>query len=204
MRKILFGVIITLVIILAVNYFSDRREKKNELKESSLLIREQIINVGKLIVTEGHFAQVYKYEDVKKMFGRLITVEKSALVVVNADVQVAYDLRKMEYEIDSINKILRIKYIPKPEIKIHPDLEYYDVKQDYLNPFNARDYNLIKDDVKRILKDKIELSTLKSNAENRLISELSTFFILTNSLGWTLEYQSKPVKEMSELQVIKG
>lgn len=203
MRKILFGVIITLVVILAVNYFSERREKKNELKESSLLIREQITNVGKLIVTEGHFAQVYKYEDVKKMFGRLITVEKSALVVVNADVQVAYDLRKMEYEIDSINKILRIKHIPKPEIKISPDLEYYDVKQDYLNPFNAQDYNLIKDDIKKILKDKIELSTLKSNAENRLISELSKFFILTNSLGWTLEYQSKHVKEISELQVIK-
>lgn len=42
---------------------------------------------------------------------------------------------------------------------------------------------------------KINKSTLISNAENRLISELSKFYILTNSFGWTLEYNGEQVKE---------
>jgi hypothetical protein len=204
MRKILFGVIITLAIILAINYFYEKNAKTKVLRESSVLIRDQISNVGKLIVTEGHFSEVYRYEDSKKMFGNLVTAEKKALVVVNANVDIAYDLSKMKYEIDSLNKILRILSIPEPEIKISPDLEYYDVKQDYLNPFSADDYNLIKDNINIILNKKIAASSLKKNAKNRLLSELSKFFILTNSLGWKLEYQSMPINKFSELEQIKN
>jgi hypothetical protein len=204
MRKILFGVIITLAIILAINYFYEKNAKTKVLRESSVLIRDQISNVGKLIVTEGHFSEVYRYEDSKKMFGNLVTAEKKALVVVNANVDIAYDLSKMKYEIDSLNKTLRILSIPEPEIKISPDLEYYDVKQDYLNPFSADDYNLIKDNINIILNKKIAASSLKKNAKNRLLSELSKFFILTNSLGWKLEYQSMPINKFSELEQIKN
>jgi hypothetical protein len=50
---------------------------------------------------------------------------------------------------------------------------------------------------------KIEASDLKSNAQNRLISELSKFFMLTNSLGWTLEYNQKPVESLEVLQSLK-
>jgi hypothetical protein len=203
MRKILFGVTITLAIILAINYFYEKNAKTKVLRESSVLIRDQISNVGKLIVTEGHFSEVYRYEDSKKMFGNLVTAEKKALVVVNANVDIAYDLSKMKFEIDSLNNILRILSIPETEIKISPDLEYYDVKQDYLNPFSADDYNLIKDNINTILNKKIEGSSLKKNAKNRLLSELSKFFILTNSLGWQLEYQSMPINELSELEQIK-
>ena len=54
---------------------------------------------------------------------------------------------------------------------------------------------------------KIEESELKSNAQNRLLSELAKFYILTNSLGWTLEYNSQPVENLNQLenaQPIKG
>ena len=204
MRKILFGVVITLAIILAVNYFYEKNKETRVLKESSLLIKEQVSNVGKLIVTEGHFSEVYRYEDSQEIFGNLITAEKKALVVVNADVAIAYDLSMMQYKIDSLNKTLYILNIPEPEIKISPDLEYYNVKQDYFNPFSANDYNLIKDNINIILKKKIEDSSLKKNAENRLLSELSKFFILTNSLGWKLEYQNKPINKLSELELISN
>ena len=46
---------------------------------------------------------------------------------------------------------------------------------------------------------KIEASDLKSNAQNRLISELSKFLILTNSLGWTLVYNETPIQDFSQL-----
>lgn len=193
MRKILFGVIITLVILFSFKYCEDQQEDNIVLQESSALIQKQIKNVGKLIVTEGHFSEVFNYKNSKDIFGEYFTSEKKALVVVNADVTVAYDLSKIEFEVDAQTKTLTILSIPKEEIKISPDFEYYDIQADFLNPFEAKDYNNIKNIVKAALNKKIEASDLKNNAQNRLISELSKFYILTNSLGWTLQYNQTTI-----------
>ncbi|WP_335977521.1 DUF4230 domain-containing protein [Gaetbulibacter jejuensis] len=203
MRKILFGVIITLIVLFTFKYCGDKKEAQIILKENSALIQEQLKNVSKLVVTEGHFSEVFSYENSKRMFGDLIEVEKKALVVVNADVTIAYDLSKIEYNIDETTKTLQILTIPKEEIKINPDFEYYDIQADYLNPFEAKDYNEIKKTVRQQLMKKIEASDLKSNAQNRLLSELSKFYILTNSLGWTLEYNQTPIESLEVFNNLK-
>ena len=201
MRKILFGVVITLVVLFTFKYCDDKKSDEITLKEHSALIQEQLKNVGKLVVTEGHFSEVFNYENSKAIFSDYISAEKKALVVVNADVTIAYDLSKIEYEIDEAQKVLRLIKIPKEEIKISPDFEYYDIQSDFLNPFEAEDYNAIKETVKTSLMKKVEGSALKSNAKNRLISELAKFYILTNSLGWTLEYQSQPITNSQDLKL---
>ncbi len=183
MRKILFGVIITLIILFTFKYCDEKKENKIVLQESSALIQKQIKNVGKLIVTEGHFSEVFNYKNSKEIFGEYFTSNKKALVVVNAEVTIAYDLNKIEFKIDKATRTLQIINIPKEEIKTNPDLEYYDIQSDFFNPFEAKDYNDIKNTAKASLRKKIEASDLKENAKNRLISELSKFYILTNSLG---------------------
>ena len=203
MRKILFGVIITLVVLFTFKYCGEKREDTIILKENSALIQEQIKNVGKLIVTEGHFSEVFTYKNSKDLFGDLLSAEKKALVVVNAEVTVAYDLSQIEFEVDEVNKTLTILSIPDEEVKINPDFEYYDVQADYLNPFEAKDYNDIKNMVNATLSKKIEASDLKANAKNRLISELSKFYILTNSLGWTLKYKQNEMQSINDLQGLK-
>lgn len=202
MRKVLFGVVITLIILFTFKYCGDKKQDEIVLKENSALIQKQIKNVGKLVVTEGHFSEVFTYKNSKAVFGDLLEAKKQAIVIVNADVTVAYDLSKIEYKIDDENKTLEILNIPKEEIKISPDLEYYDVQADFLNQFEASDYNKIKETVKESLLKKIEASDLKSNAQNRLVSELSKFFILTNSLGWTLRYNQTPVESLEGLHRI--
>ena len=203
MRKILFGVVVTLVILFTFKYCSEQKNNKIELQESSMLIQEQIQNVGKLIVTEGHFSEVFTYKHSKELLGNFLTSDKKALVVANADVTIAYDLSKVEFKIDESTKTLTIVSIPKEEIKVSPDLEYYDIQADYLNPFEANDYNNIKKKVKASLLKKLEASDLKTNAKNRLISELSKFYILTNSMGWKLQYNNTTISKTDELQKIK-
>lgn len=200
MRKVLAGIVITLAVILIYKSCVDDSIEQSILEENSMLIQQRIDNVSKLIVTEGHFAEVYNYKDSKALFGALISADKKALVVVNAEVTIAYDLSKIDFEIEEASKILRIKSIPEPEVKINPDFEYYDVTADYLNPFEARDYNKIKKTVKASLLKKVNASTLKTNAENRLISELHNFFILTNTLGWTLAYEDTPIENLEQLK----
>ncbi|GAL68763.1 DUF4230 domain-containing protein [Jejuia pallidilutea] len=202
MRKILFGVVITLVVLFTFKYCEDKKQENISLKESSALIQEQIKNVGKLVVTEGHFSEVFTYKNSKDVFGDLISAKKKALVVVNAEVTIAYDLSKITFNIDAVNKTLSITNIPEAEVKVHPDLEYYDVQADYLNPFDAKDYNNINNTVKQALLQKIDKSDLKANAKNRLISELSKFYILTNSMGWTLKYNETPLLNREAIQAI--
>ena len=202
MRNLLYVLILVLIVLFGYRYFFNDKEE-TILQENSALIQEQIRNVSKLVVTEGHFSQVFTYKNSKAVFANLVNVEKKALVVVNADVTVSYDLSQIEYELDESTKTLKILSIPKEEIKISPDFEYYDVTADFLNPFQAQDYNKIKDKVNAQLMKKIEASNLKSNAQNRLISELSKFFILTNTLGWTLQYEGNSIKSSDDLQNIK-
>lgn len=201
MKKVLLGVIITLTIVFVFRSCSEDKNEKSILQENSMLIQQQISNVSKLIVTEGHFAEVYNYRDSQELFGPLITADKKALVVVNAEVTVAYDLSKVDFEVDEASKTLYIKSIPEVEIKINPDFEYYDVSADFLNQFDASDYNKIKKNVNASLMKKVEASTLKSNAENRLISELSKFYVLTNSLNWKLVYQNQTVNLPEDLNL---
>jgi len=203
MRKILLGIIITLVVLLGYKYCVPN--DNTIFKENSALIQESIKNVGKLVVTEGHFSEAFSYENSKSLplLSNLFKSEKKALVVVNADVTVAYDLSMIEYEIDEENKVLNIISIPKEEIKISPDLEYYDVESGYFNAFEAEDYNKIKETVSKRLEKKINESQLKKNAKNRLVSELSKFYILTNSLDWTLQYNENPINTTSELSTLK-
>ncbi len=194
MKKLLSIAIIAIAIVLVVRSCLNASNEKAILRENSMLIQKQINNVSKLIVTEGHFSEVYNYEDSQQLFGSLLTADKKALVVVNAEAVIAYDLSKIEFELDQAAKTLHIKNIPDPEIKLNPDFEYYDVSADFFNPFEAEDYNAIKNSVKASLLKKVKASSLVSNAQNRLISELSKFYILTNSLGWTLNYRNTVVK----------
>ena len=66
-----------------------------------------------------------------------------------------------------------------------------------------KDYNKIKKQVESSLRKKIEASELVTNAENRLISELQKIYILTSSMGWTLQYQSEPIEDEMDLERIK-
>ena len=94
-----------------------------------------------------------------------------------------------------IRKTITILHISKEEIKISPGIQFYDVVQRKLNPFTGDDYNKINKSVKANLAKKIGKSSLKANVQNRLISELSKILILTNTMGWTLQYEDKIIKK---------
>jgi hypothetical protein len=198
-RKWITIILIGLVLFFGYQYFTSNNEN-NTVEYDTALIQEQIKNVGKLVVTEGHFSEVMTYKDQKKYLGDLISFDKKALVVINADVTVSFDLSKVNYDVDAKNKIVTITNIPDEELKISPDIKYYNVDQSTFNEFTGDDYNKINKIAKANLAKKIEKSTLKSNAKNRLVSELSKILIVTNSMGWKLQYNGQVVENNKELQ----
>jgi len=203
MRNIFLGIIIAFAIVFGLRYCENKKDNREQLEANTALIQKELKNVGKLIVTEGSYAQVFSYNDSKDLLYGMFDARKKALIVVNAKATIAYDLRQVNTEIDEATKTVTITKIPEPELSINPNIQYYDVTQDYLNQFTASDYNKIKSRIEKSLRKKIEASELRTNAENRLISELQKIYILTNSMGWTLKYNSEVVENKIDLQTLK-
>lgn len=185
---------IVLGVVLLFRFCEFKKGESSAVEYNTNLLQQQIVNVGKLVVTEGHFSQVLTYKDQDDYFGGIVSFKKKALLIVNAEVSVSYDLRQIKYDINPKNKTITILNIPKEEIKISPDIQFYNVDQSKLNPFTGDDYNKINQSVKTNLAKKMQQSSLKSNAQNRLVSELSKILILTHSMGWTLQYEGKTIQ----------
>lgn len=196
-RKWAVLILLALVLFFGYKFFTTKSETSS-IEYDTNLIQQQIKNVGKLVVTEGHFAEVLTYKDKKETYIPGLSFDKKALVVINADVTVGFDLSKVKYDIDAKNKTVTIVSIPEEEIKISPDIKYYNTESSTFNEFTGDDYNKINKLARENLKKKIDKSTLKSNAKNRLISELSKILILTNSMGWTLKYEGEIVNSDKE------
>jgi hypothetical protein len=199
-RKWIFVLFLGFILFWIVNYFT-KSDDSSTIEYDTNLIQTQIKNVGKLVVTEGHFAEVLTYKDKKETYIPGLSFDKKALVVINADVTVGFDLSLVTYDIDAENKILTITNIPKEEIKISPDFKYYDTESSSFNEFTGEDYNKINKLARESLSKKIDQSTLKSNAKNRLLSELSKMLVLTNSMGWTLKYQGNVIEKEKDLEL---
>ena len=200
MNKFLLGVLSTAILLVGIFFFVTKKEEKQELEYNTALIQQQIQQVGKLVVTEGYFSQVTSYKNTKRNYLNIFSSNKKALVVVNAKVTVSYDLRQISTSIDEASKTVTITSIPEAELNIYPDIEYYDVTQEYFNQFNAEDYNKIKDTVTKMIEEKVEASDIKQNAKQRLISELQKIYILTNSMGWALQYNDQPIDSLDGLE----
>ncbi len=200
MYRFLAGIVTAILLFLMIFYFVKEKNEKEELQLNTALLEQEIKQVGKLIVTEGHFSQILSYQNTRRNYFDIFSANKKALVIVNAKVTIGYDLRQIQTEIDPELRQVRITSIPEPEVNIYPDLQYYDISQDYFNKFGAADYNKIKERINNILEEKINQSDLKSDARERLLTELSRIYILTKTMGWSLHFAETTINSPEELR----
>lgn len=203
MIRFILGFVAAALILGGIWFFTAKSTSQEQLDTNSAMIQHQIQQVGKLVVTEGYYTQVFNYKNSQKIFLNLVRADKKALIVVNTKATVEYDLRKLQTKIDEESKTLTILNIPEPVINIYPEFEYYDVTQDYLNQFEGKDYNKIKTSITAQVRKKIEESDLKKDGQERLISELFNLYILTKSLGWTLQYNELVIDTEDRLRDLK-
>lgn len=182
-------------------YFIKKSSGNGQTVPDTELIQMQMKNVSKLVVNEAKVSQIYNYKN-QSSFLNLISFDKKALVLVSADIQIMYDLTKLEYLVDESTKTVRIVSIPKEEIKISPDVQLYDIQESTFNSFSGSDYNEVKKQVTEKFREQVLRSNIQKNAKQRLVSELGKFLIVTKSLGWTLEYQDQQIDQLDQLEII--
>ncbi|MEJ7676900.1 MAG: DUF4230 domain-containing protein [Segetibacter sp.] len=83
--------------------------KKNIVKENSHTVVESIRKVFKIVFAEGHFNELYNYEETKKIFG-FIPSTKRALVIIKAKVLVGYDFEKCVWETDETKQKIKLVF----------------------------------------------------------------------------------------------
>ena len=70
-----FIILLLIAIIIYLVYQLKTQKENSSVEYDTALIQEQIKNVGKLVVTEGHFSEVMTYKDSKKYLMDFISFE---------------------------------------------------------------------------------------------------------------------------------
>lgn len=167
-------------------YFYKNKNNKH-VKEQSVLLLEKIKQVCKLITVEGEFSEIFAHRDEKSIFFNLLQLEKKALIIVKAKVLIGFDLTKINIEINTSKKQVKLSKFPDPEIlSIDTDLEYYDVQKGMINKFSESDLTNMNKKSKSFIRDKVEKSHLIIIAKNQASDTISLIRQLIESVGWDL------------------
>lgn len=184
---ILLGIILGLAggITSTVLFYKNRNNQ--HLKGQSVLLLEKIKQVCKLITVEGEFSEIFTHRDEKNLFFKLFQTEKKALIIVKAKVLIGFDLTKINIEINSDKKQVRLSKFPEPEIlSIDNDLEYYDIQKGIVNKFSETDLTNMNKMSKDFIRNKVAESHLISIARNQASDTVSLIRQLIESVGWNL------------------
>ena len=161
-----------------------QKEDNHQTNEEIKVVVNSIKNMSKLVVSNANFSEVYNFTDSKKYFYDYVSFDKQAIVTVNAEVEVGYDLSKLDIQIDSLSKKIYINKIPKEAITIAPDVKYFDLQQSQFNTFSKEDLNKINEKSVEKIKQTVELTNLKKEAKTRLFEEISKIYQLSAIYGW--------------------
>ncbi len=117
--------------------------------ESSHTIAESMRKVFKVVSAEGHFNEIYNYEETTKLFN-FIPSKKKALVIIQAKVLVGYDFEKFQWEIDEVNRKVKLLNFPAPQIlSTETDYKYYNIEEQFFNLFSKDDLAKIQQNGKK-------------------------------------------------------
>ena len=199
---VLLGIIIGLAAGIGTTVFFYKKRNQKHLQSQSVLLLEKIKQVCKLITVEGEFSEIFTHRDEKNLFFKLFQTEKKALLIVKAKVMIGFDLTKINIEINSHKKQVRLSQFPEPEIlSIDNDLEYYDIQKGMINKFSETDLTNMNKKSKEFIRDKVENSHLVQIAKNQASDTVSLIRQLIESVGWELisekiALQSEPKKKI--------
>jgi lipopolysaccharide export LptBFGC system permease protein LptF len=157
--------------------------------ENTTVMLEKMKTVTKLISVEGQFSELYDHKE-EFEYDYFGLFSKKMILRVTATVSVGYDFEKMQMDIDSTNRSVTLRAMPKPSVlAIDHDLDYYDITEGTFNEFTPQEYNTISKKAKEKIATNPALTQLLAKAENQKTQYLSMMDIALKSAGWKLIVQ---------------
>ena len=190
---LLMGFLLSVLVSFAVYFFSIKGGK-NE-KSDYYLITNQIQKMNKMVVVEQDFSSMERTKITRELFGGTIPgTEKSIITFTKTNVQVSYDLNKMNIEVDSTRKQLIIREHPQPQVRILPSVEIQAMDDSFLSRFSEEEIKKITQSAKDKAYKSVNQETLISNSKKQLIENLEQIFVLAQVLGYSIEDDTKTLK----------
>ncbi|MGH1337481.1 MAG: DUF4230 domain-containing protein [Aureispira sp.] len=188
----IFGAIVG--VFLYANYFGGPRTPKDPMPDiNQQILMERVKKVAKLITIEGEFSNIHQYND--SYWSDVSFLRKKALIKVKARVSMGYDLKKAKFEVDGVNKVLKVRNLPDPEIlSIDHDLQYYDIQEGMFNSFNEAELTSIGAVAKRKLKQEAMNGPLMDQAKEEGLESLEIIKLLVEQAGWRFEVENNVVE----------
>lgn len=154
------------------------------ISESSHTIAESMRKVFKVVTAEGHFNEIYNYEETTKLFN-FIPSKKKALVIVQAKILVGYDFDKFKWEINDELKTVKLLHFPEPEIlSTETDYKYYNIEEQFFNLFSKDDLANIQQNGKKQVIEAAKNSHLPQVAADQMRTLLTE---LLQGKNWQIE-----------------
>lgn len=168
---------------------SKRPTTQPVVRESSHTVVESIRKVFKVVSAEGHFNEIYNYEEDSKMLFNLIPTKKKALVIVQAKVLIGYDFEKLKWEADEVSGKIKLVDFPEPEIlSTETDYKYYNIEENLFNLFSKEDLAKIQQNGKLQVIEAAKSSKLPEVAAEQMRTLLTE---MVQSKNWVLENPSE-------------
>lgn len=171
----------------ALTYFISKSKKAKvpiRITESSHTVVESIKKVFKVVCAEGHFNEMYDYEETKQILS-FIPSTKKALVIIKAKVLIGFDFDHCVWETNDATKKISLVSFPQPQIlSVEPDYKYYNMENGIFNRFSKEDLMEIHAQGKK----QIEIAAYKSDLPKIASEQLMTLITeMLHSKNWSLE-----------------
>lgn len=191
--KLFMGIIFVLALFgagyLFALYLSEKENNVNRIEESTILL-EKIQSVAKMVTIEGHYSELYRYEDFWGYDWWIF--RKKAIMRVKAKVSVGFDLNNLKFDLNKETWTLYIRNVPtEPEIiSIDHQIDYYDISQGSFNSFSEKDYNKIQKNAKEMIAKKAATGELMVRAKKQGLELLDLIKFMAEGAGWKVEVES--------------
>jgi len=191
------------------NYWRNQKEASISRSQTTVLL-EQVRKVCKLVTVEGTYTELYNDTNIRKMtlYLPLPTTwdfTKTALLEVKGKVLVGYDLENIKIIADSINRVMRISNLPKPEVlSIDHDVKFTNMDESFFNGFTKDDYTRLGQNAKAMLRDKAVEKKLLEEAASQGNQLFDVMKFMVEGAGWTLEIEQAPEPEQVAVDTLKN
>lgn len=193
----IFAVVLALALVVGGAFLGRTKlfpQAKHHTEEEAQVLLESIRETIKLVTLEATFSEIYNYEDYVGY--DLPFFRKKALVRVQADVSIGFDLEKVELEaLPDLGQLI-IRNLPAAEIlAIDHDLDYYDLQEGAFNSFSEKDLTELNRKAKDFIRQRALETNLLERGSNRMNELVSTLSYMAQAAGWelVLEQYSAPI-----------
>ena len=188
---LVFAIIGVIAISLLLGWILGKKSQLFTNKESitASVVVEKMEKVMKLATIEATLSEIYKYADYYSF--DISFFRKKALLRVSAKVLAGYDMGKLKFTLDTINRKVIIEGIPDAEIlSIDHTLDYYDIDEGFFNSFDPKTYNHINANAKEYIRKVALKSEILKEARDKKDEMIEMWAAVLTGIGYEVEVKT--------------